>query len=90
MVTSSLKIIDIPFVVFQVRNLSDTCSEDTLTFYFENTRRSGGGEIINTHINRDEGYAHLQFKDKSGKVLSRNLLVGLSVCPSGKKEKKDH
>lgn len=40
-----------------------------LGLYFENSKRSGGGEIVedDAEINVDEGYAILRFHDAAGK-----------------------
>ncbi|XP_053407527.1 protein mono-ADP-ribosyltransferase PARP14-like [Mercenaria mercenaria] len=49
----------------EARGFSESCSEDTLRFYFENTRRSGGGDIKSFTMNRDKGFAHITFQDRS-------------------------
>lgn len=40
-------------------------SEDTLRYYFENPRRSGGGEVLELQLS-DEGDAMITFKHVSG------------------------
>lgn len=42
-------------------------SEDTLRHYFENSRRSGGGEVLELYFN-DEGDATITLTDVTGKI----------------------
>ncbi|XP_053407521.1 protein mono-ADP-ribosyltransferase PARP14-like [Mercenaria mercenaria] len=70
----------------EVRKFSKDCSEDTLQFYFENKRRSGGGEIVSFSMQRDKGYAHITFKEMSvaKRVLEQKHVVEhceLTVVP---------
>ena len=41
-------------------------SEDTLRHYFENSRRSGGGEVLELYIN--DGVATITLTDVTGKI----------------------
>ncbi|XP_046562806.1 protein mono-ADP-ribosyltransferase PARP14-like isoform X5 [Haliotis rubra] len=57
--------------VLLVEGLSDTLGEETLLFYFENRRRSGGGEVDVVEIDRDSATALVHFKE--GDVVKRVL-----------------
>ncbi|XP_062581102.1 protein mono-ADP-ribosyltransferase PARP14-like isoform X2 [Saccostrea cucullata] len=49
--------------ILEVRGVSDRTSLDTVEMYFENTRRSGGGDIKN--IEEKEGVFYIVFEDES-------------------------
>ena len=54
-------------------------SVDSLTMYFENTRRSGGGEITDVVFTpRDKSTARITFKEPRGKLLSPLTVVQVS------------
>ncbi|XP_046555938.1 protein mono-ADP-ribosyltransferase PARP14-like isoform X3 [Haliotis rubra] len=57
--------------VLLVEGLSDTLGEETLLFYFENRRRSGGGDVDLVEIDRDSATALVHFKQ--GDVVKRVL-----------------
>ncbi|KAJ8316973.1 hypothetical protein KUTeg_004877 [Tegillarca granosa] len=57
-----------------VTGISNTTSSDTVRFYFENTRRSGGGEVEDVHFERQEGTCFVSFKDPESKPESLELL----------------
>ena len=50
-----------------VVNLPDNVSEDTCRYYFENNRKSGGGDIDDMNLQLDDGYCLISFKDTKGK-----------------------
>ena len=50
----------------EVRGYKDTTSQDTIEMYFENTRRSGGGELEKIEEDEDEGMYLLTFESKEG------------------------
>ncbi|KAK3607180.1 hypothetical protein CHS0354_007095 [Potamilus streckersoni] len=54
-----------------VQNLKPSTSYDTILFYFENQRRSGGGEVENVEMNSEERYCLVYFEDNS--VIDRVL-----------------
>lgn len=41
--------------------LASTTTKDSIVNFFENTRRSGGGEIENVDFTPDKGYAVVTF-----------------------------
>ncbi|KAJ8317273.1 hypothetical protein KUTeg_005177 [Tegillarca granosa] len=47
----------------KVHGFSDGTSQDTLMFYFENSRRSGGGELEKIELNKEDGTCLVFFKD---------------------------
>ncbi|KAL4232309.1 Poly (ADP-ribose) polymerase [Mactra antiquata] len=51
--------------IIEVRGISDTSTEESLRFYFENTRRSGGGPISLCQLDTDCRYLYLQFEKQS-------------------------
>lgn len=51
---------------------SDT--HDLLSLYFENSRRSGGSEIISCEILADQKAALVRFKDREGECVILNQL----------------
>ena len=54
-------------------------SIDSLTMFFENTRRSGGGEITDVVFTpRDKSTARITFKEPRGKLLSPLTVVQVS------------
>lgn len=44
-------------------------SEDTLSYYFNNTRKSGGGDIESLDVSSETGIAVIEFKAKEGKYF---------------------
>ncbi|XP_048244595.1 protein mono-ADP-ribosyltransferase PARP14-like isoform X1 [Haliotis rufescens] len=57
--------------VLLLEGLANTVSEDTLTLYFENRRRSGGGEVDIVEIDRDSATALIYFAE--GDAVERVL-----------------
>ena len=51
----------------QVAGLPANTNEEWIWLYFENKRRSGGGEVENVDFRRDAGVAFVTFKDADGK-----------------------
>lgn len=50
----------------KVTNVEPTVSEDVLRMYFENVKRSHGGEIKDLHFVPEKKKAFITFKDPSG------------------------
>ena len=50
-----------------VTGLAAKTTKDSILNYFENKRRSGGGEVENVEFQRDKRVAFVTFKDASGK-----------------------
>lgn len=48
-----------------VSDIPSSTSEDAVTFYFENSRRSGGGDVFDVHYN-DKGEAVITFSEVKG------------------------
>ena len=51
-----------------VSGLDPSIDEDILSMYFENNRKSGGGDVENVHLNPSDNSATVTFKDLSGKI----------------------
>lgn len=51
--------------ILEVRGVSSNTIEDTVMFYFENTCRSGGGDI--KRIKSEDGIFYIKFEDDQGK-----------------------
>ena len=49
-----------------MRGFNYDTSNDTLMFYFENRKRSGGGETEHVDVNREDGVALVTFKEEGG------------------------
>ncbi|KAJ8320637.1 hypothetical protein KUTeg_002224 [Tegillarca granosa] len=52
----------------KVSGLKDTTSKDTIEFYFENTKRSGGGDIEKIEMKKDDNTCLVYFSDVSESV----------------------
>lgn len=63
--------------VLEVRGVSSKTSEDTVMMYFENTRRSGGGEIKS--MKAEDGVFYIIFEDDQGKFLLQQTGI-LNIC----------
>nr|XP_022346154.1 uncharacterized protein LOC111138466 isoform X2 [Crassostrea virginica] len=50
-------------MILEVRGVSPSTSEDTVMMYFENTRRSGGGDV-KTMIKVEDGVFHIIFEEE--------------------------
>lgn len=57
--------------------MSSKTSEDTVMMYFENTRRSGGGEIKS--INSEDGVFYIIFEDDQGNFTSLESLYRYAI-----------
>ena len=51
----------------EVAGLAASTTEDSILNYFENKRRSGGGEVETVKLRSDTGVAFVTFKDGDGK-----------------------
>ena len=51
----------------QVAGLAPSTTEDSILNYFENKRRSGGGEVEKVDLRKETGTAFVTFKDANGK-----------------------
>ena len=58
-------------MILEVRGVSPSTSEDTVMMYFENTRRSGGGDVKNM-IKVEDGVFHIIFEEE--KCMFREIL----------------
>lgn len=52
--------------ILEVRGVSSRTSDDTVVMYFENTRRSGGGEIKS--MKSEDGVFYIIFEDEQGNI----------------------
>ena len=52
----------------EVAGLPRTTTKDSILNYFENKRRSGGGEVENVNLKHEAGVAFVTFKDIGGKL----------------------
>ena len=52
-------------MILEVRGVSPSTSEDTVMMYFENTRRSGGGDV-KTIMKVEDGVFHIIFEEEKG------------------------
>ena len=50
-------------------DLKRSIGKDILEMFFENTKRSGGGEIKQIAMNEESGRAIIHFADKTGKNI---------------------
>lgn len=66
-------------IILQVRGVSPSTNEFTVQMYFENSHRSGGGEIKKKKLK--DGIFYIEFKDKQGTLLF--FLNGLYICLFG-------
>ena len=53
----------------QVTGLAAKTTKDSILNYFENNRRSGGGEVESVDLQNDKGVAFLTFVDASGECF---------------------
>lgn len=56
-----------------VSGLKSTTTKDTVLYYFENSRRSGGGEVLNVDFN-EQGDAVVTFQEVKGTYFEITLL----------------
>lgn len=59
--------------ILEVRGVSPQTSEETVMVYFENTRRSGGGDIKSIKIK--DGVFYVVFEDEHGMFRSVILIL---------------
>jgi hypothetical protein len=50
----------------RVRGINDKIPEDMLKLFFENERRSGGGDIEDFFVDRPSGFAVITFESREG------------------------
>ncbi|XP_046369034.2 protein mono-ADP-ribosyltransferase PARP14-like [Haliotis rufescens] len=63
---ASLKIREIPQTTsITIRNIPENTTEDAVSMYFENSKRSGGGEVEEVVLNLSEELAVVRFKKSS-------------------------
>jgi len=53
----------------KVSGLPASTTKDSILNYFENKRRSGGGEVETVDLNLEAGVAFVTFKDTGGKFI---------------------
>ena len=61
-----------------VSGLKSTTTKDTVLFYFENSRRSGGGEVLNVDFN-EQGDAVVTFQEVKGIYYEITILLILLI-----------
>ena len=59
-----------------VSGLKSTTTKDTVLYYFENSRRSGGGEVFNIDFN-DEGDVVVTFEEVKGTYFEIIILENI-------------
>ena len=59
-----------PLCSIKVTGVSKIGSKDTIEFYFENQKRSGGGFIKLFDVHKEEDYAYVTFEAEDGKSFS--------------------
>ena len=64
----------------QVRGFSQETSDDTLEYYFENKKRSGGGDIKHFQMDREEGCALITYEKQTGKELDIDATRKSIIC----------
>lgn len=69
-----------------VRGLTSTTSTETLMNYFENKRRSGGGNVENVRLDSKKEVFFVTFEDPQGTVFVginvRRMILGLDKHPA--------
>ena len=53
----------------ELNGLAPTTTEDSIRNFFENTRRSGGGDIDSVEFNLEEGFAVITFKSAESEFV---------------------
>ena len=64
-------------VVLEVSGFKPGTTEDMLSMFFESTRRSGGGEVIEVKVDDSKNKAIIKFADESGRSICHNYTVQL-------------
>ena len=54
--------------MIKVTKLPPETTEENITLFFENTRRSGGGDVENVDLDLDNGTAIVTFAEEDGKI----------------------
>lgn len=67
-VTSSPEAVCQELTTVVVSGVTSSMSKDMLLNYFENSRRSGGGDIQDLNINVKKGKAHITFINSEGNL----------------------
>ena len=62
--------------VIEVTGLASSTTKDAIINFFENTRRSGGGDIENVECHPDKGLAVITFSSVESKCYFFLLTVG--------------
>ena len=84
--TSSQGDDDEPFCSIKVTGVSKIESKDTMEYYFENQKRSGGGSIRLLEVNKEEDYAYVTFGNEDGRkesLIHINLIIPPAFMPPG-------
>jgi len=67
--TPAAAVASLPAATVEVSNIPGDFRQDTLLMLFENSKRSGGGEIDNVDYVERSGKALITFKDSAGICL---------------------
>lgn len=65
----------------KVMNLPLKISEEQLELFFENRKKSGGGEVERVEYDVDTNSAVVWFKDTNGKSTSLNIFILVIITP---------
>ena len=57
----------------KVAGLPASTTQDSILNYFENKRRSGGGEVETVDLRLEAGLAFVTFKDIGGKLIGKEF-----------------
>ena len=69
-----------PLCSIKVKGISNMKSLETLEYYFENAKRSGGGSVIKFEPHKEEDFAYVTFGAEDGKCfISSELLIMMSL-----------
>ena len=69
----------------ELNGLAPTTTEDSIRNFFENTRRSGGGDIDSLEFNPDEGFAVITFMSAESEFVDIKNIVSLSILINQKR-----
>ena len=64
--------------IVEVTGLAAITTEDAICNYFENTRRSGGGEVESVEMKPESNMAVVTFKEAQGMVVIKWSIISLS------------
>ena len=64
-----------PACIVRVDGVSRVQSLDTLQYYFENSRRSGGGAVKEFEVFKEDDVAYVTFEEEEGMVTMKLLRV---------------